>query len=257
MYLQIQVESWELARQLGNILQSWAFRGQADKAWLLTTTLERAAKQYECFDFGHMGYLEGEILQDFRRRAHHYITSPPDYQNKFEWLALLQHYGGPTRLLDFTHSFYVAVFFALESALGTAAVWGVDLPSIDLATEQRIGSKIDSRRRYETNPGYLKYVESAIGQNADSPFVVAVEPERLSERMSIQQGLFLFPSNINESFEHNLREIYRLSPAIFSTDNNSVLKTSEVKGDQLARNWGRPLDGEFKSKVHHINKWRT
>jgi hypothetical protein len=43
------------------------------------------------------------------------------------WLGLIQHYGGPTRLLDVTGSLYVAFFFAFEPAGDyDRAVWAVD-----------------------------------------------------------------------------------------------------------------------------------
>ena len=62
------------------------------------------------------------LVHDFRRRAHHYIQSPPSPDEHLEWLALVQHHGGPTRLLDFTKSFYVASFFAVETAHEDACV---------------------------------------------------------------------------------------------------------------------------------------
>jgi len=45
-----------------------------------------------------------------------------------------------------------------------------------------------------------------------SRLVVAVEPERMNERLAAQQGLFLFPFDLGASFEENLAETFRLDP---------------------------------------------
>ena len=53
---------------------------------------------------------EEEMLRDFRLRAVGLQTGA--LNNNWEWLALAQHHGLPTRLLDWTTSPLVAAFFA-------------------------------------------------------------------------------------------------------------------------------------------------
>ncbi len=45
----------------------------------------------------------------FQYRSH--IRNEYDY---LEWLSIMQHFGAPTRLLDFTYSIYIALYFAIE-----------------------------------------------------------------------------------------------------------------------------------------------
>ncbi len=68
---------------------------------------------------------EARVLRQFKRRAHQYCSEIASFTNDVEWLALLRHYGCPTGFLDFTHSFYIAAFFAVEKAIGDAAVWAI------------------------------------------------------------------------------------------------------------------------------------
>jgi len=73
---------------------------------------------------------ENDIIKHFQRRAHLYIPSPPKISNYIEWLALIQHYGGPTRLVDFTYSIYIATYFAVEESDCDAAVWALRMNCI-------------------------------------------------------------------------------------------------------------------------------
>src|SRR4051812_32092248 len=120
----VKVSSWHIAKALFSDLHGYVFRGQGTTSWPLSPSFERAAKRFHATD--KLRESESLILGEFQRRAHHYLQDVPQIGECVEWLALIQHYGGPTRLLDFTHSAYVASFFAMESATEDAVVWAVD-----------------------------------------------------------------------------------------------------------------------------------
>ena len=122
----VLADNWDKLRQLANLLPGWVFRGQREMQWRLEPTLERFMKnlrgEYSATE------VEQHILTKFRRRAPTYLNDLPMYNDTIGWLALVQHYGGPTRLLDFTKSIYVAAFFALaeQSTSSHAVIWAVN-----------------------------------------------------------------------------------------------------------------------------------
>ena len=214
-YRQVRLADWRDAANLAGRLQDkWVCRGHSDAEWKLTTTLQRAGgwpKRRRTF-----ARLEETILETFLQRAHAHMREAdvpvPEDADKLDWLALIQHYGGPTRLLDFTESFYVAVFFALERRAcetyhGDAAVWAVQRDRLLNAANKKLeGSKVsDPKTRGNASIG------SKVKQQ---PLAFPMMPERISVRMAAQQGIFLCPLDIARTFEQNLFGTFGLDPNV-------------------------------------------
>jgi hypothetical protein len=116
---------------------NWIFRGQERKDGLIfITSLERAVKQFVA-EKNYQSYVqrfEHKLLREFKRKFHLYTSIQPD--GDIEYLALMQHYGAPTRFLDWTYSFFIALYFALEKTIYTerkndnnyveCEVWGLN-----------------------------------------------------------------------------------------------------------------------------------
>lgn len=82
--------------------QRW-YRGQDNIAWSLTPSISRAGPD--------PAKREYELLKKFRQMAPRLVELQP--RDDWEWLFLMQHYGVPTRLLDWSESPLIALYFSV------------------------------------------------------------------------------------------------------------------------------------------------
>lgn len=177
----------------------WVYRGQRDSQWVLRSSLERALTRFRR-PLDDMPFVERWLVAEFKRHAHRYSTQVPDDADIFRWLALMQHHGAPTRLLDFTYSFYVAAFFAVERANpgDHCALWAIDQEWCWNRTKQRLPPNLVAPTRGKTPEIQAKVLENPVcAVMPDNPFF-------LDERLAVQQGVFLVPLDVAKSFMHNL-----------------------------------------------------
>lgn len=87
------------------------FRGHGSSDWQLAPSFDRAFVEFEG---AQRDQLEDELIRTFKKEC----EPDPRYRellaSEIETLALAQHHGLPTRLLDWTESPYVAAFFAFQ-----------------------------------------------------------------------------------------------------------------------------------------------
>jgi hypothetical protein len=178
--------------------ENWAFRGQRNAEWALLTKLSR---QILLSGVHRQAWVDQEarILRVFKRKAHLYLDNTPREDDDFQWLALMQDHGAPTRLLDFTWSPYVAAFFALERATADAAIWAVSPRELRRAHERHPGLG-NLQRMNPVDPGnfarhFLRTKKKFIWQG--EPFV-------MNRRLIAQSGTFLMPSLLSSTLDELL-----------------------------------------------------
>jgi hypothetical protein len=108
----VRVESWaEFQRTIEPYLDgNWLFRGVTSVRHTLVPSVGR-----ERDGVAYSAAMETRLFEQFKREALPFLPARP--ATDWEWLALAQHHGVPTRLLDWSESPSVSLFFS---------VWGND-----------------------------------------------------------------------------------------------------------------------------------
>ncbi|MCR8924360.1 FRG domain-containing protein [Dasania sp. GY-MA-18] len=102
-------EFWQDFNKLMLNKKSTLFRGVSRQAYELIPSIGRGTKEGTRNDISS---IEDNILSEFKRLSTPTIVEPPS--TDFEWLFLAQHYGLPTRLLDWSTNPLAALYFAIE-----------------------------------------------------------------------------------------------------------------------------------------------
>lgn len=152
--------------------ENWIFRGVGDAQYELIPKIGRPDVSKNPFDGSNVGYspdFEKHCIERFKREARPHMGIEP--ASHLDWLSIVQHYGLPTRLLDWTESPLVAAYFALKPGgfIGLerkdAAIYGLPCPQI-IITDEELCASTDE--------------------------VVAYFPQHLTPRITAQRGLFTY-----------------------------------------------------------------
>jgi hypothetical protein len=191
--------SWQ--EELGRFRSDRVFRGHQNAASELTTSLARLRGPY--------ADLERHLLRNFRKYAHR------DTRNEtfWDWLAVAKHHGLPTRVLDWTHSPYVALHFATAStsAYGDdGAVWSVDYVQAARHLPQALRRILDEEGSNSFTTDMVARAATTLAEldrlAEDDDFVLFLEPPSLDDRIVNQYALFSLMSSPEARLDRWLEE---------------------------------------------------
>jgi len=184
-----------------------ACRGQSDSSWSLQTSLDRILDQNA--DYKAKLSEESAVLEKFRVLALEYVGSIESSYlygghatDKISALAVMQHYRAPTRLLDWTNSPWIALYFsAIDHHDKPGAVWWFDQKSFEQEVGQRWKEEYYDMEKYR-RPGPNGQINlNATAFNTDGPFwITKLHYPIPFHRIEVQQGFFTVAGRLG--FEH-------------------------------------------------------
>jgi hypothetical protein len=170
------------ARHPGQPRSTTVFRGLARADYSNVSSLARLSGDYPA--------VERHLLRNFRKYAH---TAEPG-PTTWDWLALGQHHGLPTRLLDWTFSPLVALHFATASwPEDDAVLWAVDAAAAHASLPPLLREALeDEGSLFFTTSQLALYAPELDDLDAlaeDDPFLLFFEPPSFTDRIASQAAV--------------------------------------------------------------------
>jgi FRG domain len=146
---------------------------------------------------GEFAKKERHLIRNFRKYAYLDVNVG---DSDWHWLAVGQHYGLPTRLLDWTYSPYVAAHFAtsdLEAMDQDGLIFAVDVDVTNRSLPPRLRTILDTEGAHVFTPDLLRANGIDIGtfDQIGGDFVAFLEPPSLDQRIVNQFAVFSVMSN--------------------------------------------------------------
>jgi hypothetical protein len=211
---------------------SYVYRGQADAAWGLEPSLTRLCRSLG-LDRPKTIEVENAILRRFQARAHLYLPGHliPEV-GVLDWWTLMQHYRAPTRILDWTHSPLVALYFAVNQR------WDLD-GAVWLFHRHALNERSDGKYGVIPDIGLVLDHEKWFQPEEPPPRIIAFDRARLTERMVAQQGAFTIAQDVlldhSEGMEDALPATEPIGPKVVSVYRQKVVVPHGQKKDLLRR----------------------
>ncbi len=159
------------------------FRGHANSDWLLTPSLYRYGSEADVFD------KETGLRIDFQRVGSQLLVERQP-ANHWEWYFLMQHYGTPTRLLDWTEGALTALYFAVAprfrepaNTAKSAVVWALDPIWLNYLVRGRGVFAVPERAT-----DWL--ASDPLADNPTMEYPLALVPTHVARRIAVQRGQF-------------------------------------------------------------------
>jgi len=229
----------------------WVFRGQSNSDWDLLPTIARYLSIYEYPKKKALG-LEGYIIHEFKKLYKHYSNiDVPEFETHeiMVWLSVMQHYSCPTRLLDWSDSPFVGLYFAVEANFDSDAVLYL-LNSVELEVVNKI----------IFNSDVIKDNVEKLFDNKDKDLVFPFISSFQCDRSITQKGTHTFATNIYGNHEKIIYDTFRTQgkencfwklkiPKELKLEFLARLKSMNIDASTLFLN----LDGLGKSLKHIID----
>lgn len=203
---EITIRSWDkLQRELfadswnediGRFRSRFAFRGLSDASYKLETSLIRLGGKY--------AELERHLLRNFTKYAHRSVV---ERDSLWHWLSVAQHYGLPTRILDWTYSPFIAMHFATASIDKydiDGVIWAVNYVKAHQLLPPNLRKKLEEEG---ANVMTVQMLSEAVNSLADlavpahEDIAVFFEPPSLDDRIVNQYALCSVMSDPTRAFD--------------------------------------------------------
>jgi hypothetical protein len=159
------------------------WRGHAKAEWRLEAQVYRTNPERPAHRLYNETALIGHFVSRAPLRSHRPCPAAGDY---FGWLFLAQHYGLPTRLLDWTENPLVALYFGVtDHPDNDGCIWALWPTALNRIFDPDAPGLVQIR-----DPNVAKLAESAFTARPSEGVIIAIDGQEIDPRMLAQMSRF-------------------------------------------------------------------